>query len=251
MSTTNIYGLIGKTLAHSFSQRFFKEKFKQEEIHARYENFELENIEEVQFLLKRRDIRGLNVTIPYKESVMNYLDEISSEAQAIGAVNTIVFNDGKTVGHNTDAYGFRQSIKPFLRNVHDRAIILGTGGAAKAIAYVLENIGVEVIYLSRAPKSEQEFSYTEANEFMINSRKLIVNCTPIGTFPNVDDVPPIPLNSFTQDHLVVDLIYNPEKTRLLKHAEKSGTDILNGYSMLKHQALKSWELWNNNNSLLS
>jgi shikimate dehydrogenase len=238
------YGLIGQSLGHSFSQSFFQNKFEKEGIQARYDNFEIQQVDGILELIRNEGLSGLNVTIPYKEQVMGLLDELDDVAQEIGAVNTIQIHQGKTKGFNTDAYGFQQSIKPFFRNIHERALILGTGGASKAVAYTLENLGVEVYYLSRDPRNNNEFHYTDANSIMINSFKLLVNTTPLGTYPNVDEVPPIPLDAFTPDHLVIDLIYNPEKTRLLAAAEAQGADILNGLSMLKHQALKSWEIWN-------
>jgi len=238
------YGLIGQSLGHSFSQSFFQNKFEKEGIQARYDNFEIQQVDGILELIRNEGLSGLNVTIPYKEQVMGLLDELDDVAQEIGAVNTIQIHQGKTKGFNTDAYGFQQSIKPFFRNIHERALILGTGGASKAVAYTLENLGVEVYYLSRDPRNNNEFHYTDANSIMINSFKLLVNTTPLGTYPNVDEVPPIPLDAFTPDHLVIDLIYNPEKTRLLAAAEAQGSDILNGLSMLKHQALKSWEIWN-------
>jgi shikimate dehydrogenase len=238
------YGLIGQSLGHSFSQSFFQNKFEKEGIQARYDNFEIQQVDGILELILNEGLSGLNVTIPYKEQVMGLLDELDDVAQEIGAVNTIQIHQGKTKGFNTDAYGFQQSIKPFFRNIHERALILGTGGASKAVAYTLENLGVEVYYLSRDPRNNNEFHYTDANSIMINSFKLLVNTTPLGTYPNVDEVPPIPLDAFTPDHLVIDLIYNPEKTRLLAAAEAQGSDILNGLSMLKHQALKSWEIWN-------
>jgi shikimate dehydrogenase len=244
MKEQHIFGLIGKSLAHSFSKDFFTQKFKTEAIPANYRYFELDEIAKIETVFALTNLSGLNVTIPYKEKVIPFLDELSEEASRIQAVNTIAFENGKKVGYNTDIYGFKQSIKPFLRNIHERALILGTGGASKAVADVLQGLGISVIFLSRNPKTESTFSYTECNEWMVKACKLIVNCTPLGTFPNIEQHPPIPMNWFTDEHLVIDLIYNPEKTLLLQQAEKSGADILNGRSMLQHQALKSWEIWN-------
>jgi shikimate dehydrogenase len=239
--STSVYGLIGKSLGHSFSKQFFTEKFAQEGIDGVYTNFELSSIEEIQQVFEVENLKGLNVTIPYKREVINYLDEVDDLASKIGAVNAIVLRDGKKIGYNTDAYGFQQSIKPFLRNVHERALILGTGGASKAVAHVLESLGIDVAFLTRNPTEAKQYSYDEANEYMMNAFKLIVNTTPLGTFPNTEEIPPIPTNYFTADHLVIDLIYNPEKTKLLRLAEQGGADILNGYSMLQLQALKAWE----------
>lgn len=237
------YGLIGEKLGHSFSKEFFTQLFKDEKGEAGYANFELDDISKIQDVFKTEGLSGLNVTIPYKQAVLPYLDELSEEAKAIGAVNTIQFVDGKKIGHNTDAFGFAQSIKPFLAFQHERAIILGTGGASKAVAYVLENLGIDVIFISRNPKGEKQFGYDEINDNMLNACKLIVNTTPVGTFPQVDRCPTIPFDYLTEEHLVVDLIYNPEKTKFLQRAEERGAAILNGKPMLKQQALKAWEIW--------
>ncbi len=238
-----IYGLIGKSLGHSFSAAFFGEYFKVNEIAAEYRNFELSEIFEIHNVFELHPA-GLNVTIPYKESVIPFLDELTEEAKAIGAVNSIQFLQGKKVGHNTDAYGFHQSVKPFLTFHHERALILGTGGAAKAISYVLKNIGIDVLTISRNPEGPKQFHYDEINEHMLRACKLIVNCTPVGTYPNVEGHISIPFEHLTADHLIVDLIYNPEKTKFLELAEENGATILNGEAMLKHQAIRSWKIWN-------
>ena len=237
------YGLIGKTLTHSFSKDYFTAFFKKENIAASYENIELENIDEMEGVF-RKEYAGLNVTIPYKVAILPFLDNLSEEADKIGAVNVVSFENNKLVGYNTDAHGFHQSIKPFLSNKHERAIIFGTGGASKAIEYVLKNLGIDVIFVSRNPSSEHQFSYAEVNENMVNACKLLVNCTPIGMYPNNDECIELPFECLTEDHLVVDLIYNPSKSLFLQKAEKNGAMILNGESMLKHQALKAWEIWN-------
>jgi shikimate dehydrogenase len=246
-----IFGLIGAYLEHSFSKEFFSKKFKNESIDARYENFALAHISEVESLLKWDELDGLNVTIPYKEAVIPYLVELSDEAKKIGAVNTIQFIGRKTIGHNTDAFGFAQSIKPFLTFQHERAIILGTGGASKAVAYVLENLGIDVIYISRNPTGENQFGYDEVNGHMLNACKLIVNTTPIGMFPKIDDCPEIPFEFLTNEHLVVDLIYNPAKTNFLERSEEMGAAILNGQPMLEQQALKAFEIWSSPSNLES
>jgi shikimate dehydrogenase len=238
------YGLIGKRLDYSFSKTFFTDFFEKNQVAASYENIEIQSIQE----LTERDIfaqfSGLNVTIPYKKEIIPFLDELSSEAQAIGAVNTIRIENGKTKGYNTDAFGFHQSIKPFLTNQHEKALILGTGGASNAVEYVLKSIGVEVLFITRNPRERNHFSYKELNENMLKACKLIVNCTPLGTHPNVEEKPDFPTDFLTSDHLVVDLIYNPSKTRLLQESENQGASILNGYSMLQEQALKAWKIWN-------
>jgi shikimate dehydrogenase len=237
------YGLIGKTLQHSFSKDFFTQLFAEQKIEARYENFELAEIEAILPILKSGSVAGLSVTIPYKTAVIPFLDELSEEAASIGAVNTIVFQNGKTIGHNTDAFGFHQSIKPFLTFQHEKALILGTGGASKAIAFVLKKIGLDVLYVSRHPQAENEFGYEAINEYMLRACKLVVNCTPVGTFPNLEDCPVFPFDYLTNEHLVVDLIYNPAKTQFLQKAAENGATILNGQAMLEQQALKAWSLW--------
>ena len=237
------YGLIGEKLDYSFSKTFFDEYFKKNSIDAAFINFEIPTIDVITEIFKK-DISGLTVTIPYKETVIPFLDEITAVAKEIGAVNVIQFKNGKKIGHNSDAYGFQQSIKPFLTNLHERALILGTGGASKAVAYVFKSLGIDVIFCSRNPSGPKEFSYDLLNEHMVNACKVVVNCTPIGTFPNVDEFIDFPFQHLTKDHLVVDLIYNPAKTKFLQKAEEVGATILNGESMLKEQALKAWEIWN-------
>lgn len=239
-----VFGLVGKSLVHSFSKQFFSNLFEKENISATYKNFEFQEIAEINRLFETEiDLKGLSVTIPYKVAVIPFLDELSTEAQAIGAVNTIAFKNGKKIGHNTDAFGFHQSIKPFLTFQHEKALILGTGGASKAIAYVLKNIGLDVLYISRKPNGQNEFSYDEINVHMVNACKLIVNCTPVGTFPNVNDCHEFPFEFLSPEHLVVDLIYNPEKTKFLQKAQEHGATILNGKPMLEQQALRAFELW--------
>lgn len=237
------YGLIGEKLGYSFSKTFFDEYFKKNSIDAAFFNFEIPTIDTIKEVFKK-DIAGLTVTIPYKQTIIPFLDEITPEAKEIGAVNVIQFKYGKRIGHNSDAYGFKQSIKPFLTNLHERALILGTGGASKAVAHVFKSIGIDVVFCSRNPSGPKEFPYDLLNEHMVNACKVVVNCTPIGTFPNVDKSIDFPFQFLTKDHLVVDLIYNPAKTKFLQKAEEVGATILNGESMLKEQALKAWEIWN-------
>lgn len=237
------YGLIGKSLGHSFSAGFFKDFFEKNGVDAEYRNFELTEIQEISRVFDLHP-SGLNVTIPYKESVIPFLDELSEEVCAIGAVNCIQFLDGKKIGHNTDAYGFQQSVKPFLTFHHERALVFGTGGASKAVAFVLKNIGIDVLTVSRSPEGAKQFAYKDVNEHMLRACKLVVNCTPVGTHPAIHDVIPFPFSHLSPEHLVVDLIYNPAKTRFLELAEQAGATILNGESMLKHQALRSWKIWN-------
>ena len=235
------YGLIGKKLGHSFSKTFFSEYFDRHSIHASYENIELPDLDGIREKLVGFD--GFNVTIPYKEAVIPFLDEIDSIAKEIGAVNTVKVAGDKWIGYNTDAFGFHQSIKPFLTNRHERAIVFGTGGASKAIRYILDKIGVDIIQISRSPEVGQ-FAYEDVNEIMVSNCKLIVNTTPVGMFPNIDDCIDLSFDDLGEDHLVIDLIYNPEKTLLLRKAEEKGSAVLNGASMLKEQALAAYKIWN-------
>ena len=240
------FGLIGKSLSHSFSRSYLEKKFIENELNDHfYKNFELETIEQFSNVLKTQNLKGLNVTNPYKESIIPFLDELSIEAKEIGAVNCINIVNGKTIGYNTDAYGFGQSIKPFLDTTHGRALILGTGGASKAVAYALKKIGVEVFFATSSnKKNTNTFFYDEINEGMMSAFKLIINTTPLGLYPNINEAPALPYHLFTDKHLAYDLIYNPEQTLFLKQAKEKGAVTINGLSMLHLQAQKSWEIWN-------
>ncbi len=243
-----LYGLIGKSLGHSFSKNYFEKKFAQLELSdCAFVNYELQSIDEfLPLLAAEKNVQGLSVTIPYKESILPFLDELSPEAETIAAVNCIQFKNGKKIGHNTDVYGFAQSIKPFLDPNHQRALILGTGGASKAVAHVLRNIGVDVYFVtsSDSKKTTNTFFYSELNEHIMQAFKLIVNTTPLGTFPNVNECPNIPFVHFTAQHLAYDLVYNPAETAFLKQAAAKAAIVVNGLSMLQLQAEKSWEIWN-------
>ena len=237
------YGLIGKTLGHSFSEAFFKDYFEKNNIEAKYSNFELKEIDEIQSFFDL-NLSGLNVTFPYKESVIPFLDRLDESAAQIGAVNVIAFENGEKVGYNTDAYGFAQSIKPFLTFEHERALIFGTGGASKAVAHVFKQIGLDVFYISRNGKEANGvFRYEDVNNHMLRSCRVLVNCTPVGTFPDVNACLELPFEHLTPAHLVIDLVYNPAETELMKRAKKNGAAVMNGLSMLQHQALKSYEIW--------
>lgn len=237
------FGLIGKRLNHSFSKQYFTTKFQNFDFPDSYDNFEIETIEDLTNLLNNNILSGFNVTIPFKESILPFLDELSPEAKSIAAVNTVVVHEGKLIGHNTDAFGFHQMIKPFLLNTHERALILGNGGASKSVIYVLKSIGLEVLVAARHPKSN-EFHLHEVNEIMIKHCGIIVNTTPVGTAPHFDVCLDLPYSAITTEHLVVDLIYNPEQTLYLKKAKEQGAVTLNGLTMLHQQAEKSWEIWN-------
>lgn len=237
------FGLIGKTLSHSFSKTYFEAKFEKEKLDHSYSNFELSTIQEFpDLLIKHPDLRGLNVTIPYKENIIPFLDEVDDIALEIGAVNTILIEDGKKHGFNTDVFGFEQSLKPLLESHFKKALILGSGGASKAIAFVLKKLGIEFRIVSRTPNSFQ-IDYDAARS-IIDSHFLIVNTTPLGTYPDIQNQPPLVLHRLSSKHLVYDLIYNPAESQFLKLAKDSGADIKNGLEMLELQANKSWEIWN-------
>lgn len=241
-----VYGLIGKSLKHSFSKDYFEKKFEEQEINnTEYLNFEFEQIDEVKVRLSEiKDLNGLNVTIPYKSSIIPFLDELDKISEEIGAVNTIKINDdGRWIGFNTDVYGFSTSLKPFLTNQHTKALILGTGGASKAVEFALKQLNISAIKVSRT-KGKADLTYNELNEFVFNACKLIINTTPLGTWPNMEESPDIPFSFLSPEHLVYDLIYNPEKTLFLKQSESAGATIMNGLNMLRLQAEKSWEIWN-------
>ena len=239
------YGLIGKSLSHSFSKKYFTEKFdNQGLIDSEYINIEIETIEEFVEKVKELNPQGLNVTIPYKKAILPFLDDLDEVAKEIGAVNTIVFKNGKLKGYNTDAFGFHQSIKPFFKSQHERALILGTGGASKAVEYVLKQYGVEVMFASRNDSKDNVLNWNDINENAIKHHLLIINCTPLGMFPNIASKPVIPYSALTERHLLVDLVYNPDETLFLKLGKENGAKVINGLTMLQQQAEKSWRLWN-------
>lgn len=242
----NKLGLLGKNISYSFSRSYFKKKFETENIkHTTYENFDIEHIELFPSLIKNtNDLKGLNVTIPYKEVVIPYLDKINKKAKAIGAVNTIkITKKGKLVGYNTDCYGFENSLKPFLKPHHKSALILGTGGASKAIAYSLKKLGITYYYVSRKQSEGVTFTYDSITEKDIMESQIIINATPLGTFPNIEDCPNIPYNGITKNHILFDLIYNPEETKFLKFGKQNNAVTINGLNMLKLQAEKAWSIW--------
>jgi shikimate dehydrogenase len=239
------YGLIGKHLSHSFSPAFFAEFFQKQGIDANYATYELQEITDFPPLMMGAIFGGLNVTIPYKTAIIPYLDELDPLAAEIQAVNVVSFENGKTKGYNTDVFGFQQSIKPFLTFHHERALIFGTGGASKAVAFVFKALGIDVIFVSQTESSlSNHFTYADVNEHMIAACKVIVNCTPLGMSPHVDAAPDMPYDALSEEHLLIDLIYNPEETLFMKQGRKHGATAMNGLSMLQHQALKSWEIWN-------
>jgi shikimate dehydrogenase len=244
------YGLIGHRLGYSFSRNFFTEKFTRENRpDCEYVNFELDNIEEFPGVFEQgKDICGLNCTIPYKQQILQFLDEIEPEAAQIGAVNTvkITFENGKRFlkGFNTDLYGFENSLKPMLDEKHRKALILGTGGASKAIKYALNKLGIEYISASiEETLFDNEIRYNQINEELLKDYLIIINATPIGTFPNVDKCPDIPYHTISPDHILFDLVYNPEETLFLKKGKDQGAKTKNGLEMLHLQAIRAWEIW--------
>lgn len=242
------FGLIGKNISFSFSQGYFQEKFKTLKLeNHKYRNYDLPEISEFPFITYHREeeFGGFNVTIPYKESILKYLSKLDKDAEKIGAVNTIkITSDNELVGFNTDVYGFENSLKPLLKSHHKKALILGTGGASKAIAFVLDNLNIDFKFVSRQPISEDIISYKNLSKSIIDEYQLIINSTPLGTFPKIQECPDIPYEFLTDNHILYDLIYNPSESEFLKRGKKQGAIIKNGLEMLELQAEKSWEIWN-------
>ena len=242
----NKLGLLGKNISYSFSKTYFKNKFENENIeNTTYENFDIESINIFPSIIKNTlHLKGLNVTIPYKEIVIPYLDKVNKKAKSIGAVNTIkITKKGKLIGYNTDCYGFKKSLQPFIKPHHKKALILGTGGASKAIAYSLKKMGISYKYVSRNQSENIDFTYNTLNDIDIKNHQIIINCTPLGTFPNINDCPNIPYHAITNNHILFDLIYNPEETTFLKLGKQNQATTINGLNMLKLQAEKAWSIW--------
>ena len=242
------YGLIGYPLGHSFSVTYFNEKFENENIDACYINYEIPTIEELpEILASNPELRGLNVTIPYKQKVINYLDDISPEARAIGAVNVIrVTHKGNKFflkGFNSDVIGFTRSIEPMLEKCHKKALILGTGGASKAVNFGLKSLGLDTIFVSRTRKPGC-ITYEDVTPEMVKEYNVIVNCTPLGMYPNVDSCPNLPYEAMDSHTILYDLLYNPDETLFMKRGAEFGANTKNGLEMLLLQAFASWEFWN-------
>ena len=234
------FGLIGKTLAHSFSERYFRDKFHNEDINdAEYKNFELNNISEFTDLIRKMKLSGLNITIPYKVSIIPFLDELTPQAKAIGAVNTIQFKGNKLIGHNTDTIGFLQSIYPLL-NGRNKALVLGNGGASKAIQHALKKMKIEYKIISR----NSSFDYLDISVKSIGYYNIIINTTPLGAYPKITDSPQIPYKELNENHLLYDLIYNPQESAFLHFGKTKNCSIKNGLEMLEIQAESSWNIWN-------
>ena len=238
------YGLIGHNIGYSFSKTFFNFKFDQENRNDSYENFDIPVLSEISKILENNpDLKGLNVTIPYKKSIIQLLDKVDKEALQIGAVNTIKINKGGTLkGYNTDHYGFSKALMEFLPIKEKKALVLGIGGASKAIKYVLEVMNFEVTQVSRT-KTKKNITYKDLNRDIISQNYLIVNCTPLGTFPNIEEFPDIPYEYLTKDHLAFDLTYNPRETKFMKLSKDRGARRSNGLKMLEYQAEKAWSIW--------
>jgi shikimate dehydrogenase len=239
-----VFGLIGFPLSHSFSRSYFTQKFKDLGLSdCTYQNFELENIEDFPNVIKLNpDLRGLNVTIPHKEKVISFLDEMDDSAQKVGAVNVIKINKDRLVGYNSDFFGFRESIAKLLPERAVKALILGTGGSSKAVCVALSELNIEYELVSRTP-GQGQINYGEANA-LLSDHHIVINTTPLGMSPNTDFFPPIDYSRIGQDHLLFDLIYNPEQTRFLEKGFQAGARIMNGLEMLELQAERSWEIWN-------
>lgn len=240
------FGLIGRNINYSFSKKYFTEKFEISHFdNCEYKNYDIKTIKHFpKIIAETKGLKGLNVTIPYKEEIIPQLDKLSKTAKLIGAVNCItVSKKRKLKGYNTDYYGFKKSLKPLLKEHHKKALILGTGGASKAVAFALRKLKIEYDFVSRNP-DEFQFDYADLNAAVFEEYHIIINTTPVGTFPNVDDCPNIDYSLFTKKHIAFDLVYNPEETSFLIKAKEQGAKTKNGYEMLVFQAEKAWKIWN-------
>ncbi len=248
MKTPKLYGLIGYPLGHSFSAKYFAEKFQKQNIDAAYQNFAIENIDLLPEVLNANPtLQGLNVTIPYKQQILPFLDEIDESAQRIGAVNVVCVKHTaqgiKLIGHNADVIGFKNSISPLIKPHHAKALVLGTGGASKAVIDGLHQLNIATQYVSRTKKGDI-LAYSDLTPEIIEDFKVIVNCTPLGMYPKTDAAPDIPYNCITKEHLLYDLVYNPEETLFLRKGKEHGATVKNGLEMLHLQAEASWNFWN-------
>ncbi len=244
-----IYGLLGRNISYSFSKGYFTEKFTRMGLEDHiFTNFDISEITQLPDILKKygNNLRGFNVTIPYKQVIFNYLDEIDRDAEKIGAVNVVkVFDHKKLKGFNTDSYGFKMSIEPLLKQNHKKALILGTGGASKAVSYILDKLGIHHLFVSRKYNSEIKFiTYQDITGELLKEYPVIINATPVGTYPDVESAPDIPYRFLTSGNLLYDLIYNPSLTAFLKKGKDAGAIVKNGQEMLELQAEKAWEIWN-------
>jgi shikimate dehydrogenase len=240
-----LFGIIGKSLSHSFSPNYFIKKFQALSlVNYEYKAFELNDIGLFNDLCKKhQDLVGLNVTIPFKETVIEFIDELADDALIIKSVNTIMFSGNKKIGFNTDIIGFEKLITPKLKSHHTSALILGTGGASKAVAHVLKKLKINFQFVS-SRKKNNALIYSDINEYIVKSNTIIINTTPLGMYPNLNAFPDLPYSLLSDNHLVIDLIYNPEETLFLQKSKQMGAIILNGYQMLIEQADASWVIWN-------
>jgi len=238
------FGLVGRNISYSFSKGYFTEKFEQLGlVNYSYENFDLSDIQEFKKVRGQKHLSGLNVTIPYKEAIIPFLDRLDADAKSIGAVNTIKIIEDELIGYNTDTHGFEASLAPLLKEHHKKALVLGTGGASKAIIFVLKKLGVEYQYVSRNP-SKNQLNYLDLNEGHFKEFQVVINCSPVGTHPNISKKPQLPYSYIGEGHILFDLIYNPTETAFLSMGKEKGATVQNGLSMLHHQAEKAWEIWN-------
>ncbi|NML70660.1 shikimate dehydrogenase [Chryseobacterium sp. RP-3-3] len=241
MDSNKKLGLIGKNISYSFSKKFFEDKFQKLMLKDfTYDIFDLNEMNEVENLLTDPDLLGFNVTIPYKEKIIDYLDGLSDEAEKVGAVNCVLIKDGKKTGYNTDAFGFEKTLLLHKKTYHDKALILGNGGAAKAVKYIMDKHEIPAITISR----NSEINFKNLDPDTVRDHKIIIQCTPVGTFPNVEDCLKFPFDGITSEHLIIDLIYNPNYTQFIIKASEKGAKTVNGYYMLEQQAEKAWEIWN-------
>ncbi|MDF2933178.1 MAG: shikimate dehydrogenase [Chryseobacterium sp.] len=241
MDSKKKLGLVGRNISYSFSKKFFEEKFQKLMLdQLSYNIFDLQEIDEVENLFQDPNLLGFNVTIPYKEKIIDYLDELSDEAQEIGAVNCVLIENGKKTGYNTDAFGFEKTLKIHRKPHQNSALILGNGGAAKAVQYVLNKNGISTQTVSR----KSELNFGNLDKETVQKHHIIVQCTPLGTFPNIEDCLEFPFDGLSKDHLVIDLIYNPNYTQFIINSAGKGAKTVNGYYMLEQQAEKAWEIWN-------
>ncbi|CVK17020.1 MAG: shikimate dehydrogenase [Apibacter sp.] len=238
-----VLGLLGKNISYSFSKNYFNEKFDLLGLKDySYKIFDITSKNDISEIFNMPDLLGFNVTIPFKKDIIDFLDELSPEAEKIGAVNTVKIDGTKRIGYNTDAIGFKNSLVPLLKPHHQSALILGNGGAFRAVAYILQQLSIPYMVISRNGMN----TYSSLNQEIISSHNLIINTTPVGTFPNINDCPPIPVHFFKPQHLIYDLIYNPEETKLLKLGKKAGSQTKNGLEMLHLQADFAWNIWYEN-----
>ena len=241
METSTKFGLIGKKISYSFSKKYFEQKFQKLLLNNHsYNIIDLENLDNIKNIFETEHLKGLNVTIPYKEKIIPFIDELSDEAKEIGAINCISVENGKTKGYNTDAFGFEKTLLLHKKEHQKTAIILGNGGAAKAVQYVLKKNQIPYITVSRTT----EINYENLSENLVKENLIIIQCTPVGTFPNIEDSVPFPFDGITENHLIIDLIYNPEYTKFIRNCAEKGAKTANGLYMLEQQAEKAWEIWN-------